>query len=292
MEEEKDDFSESASGVKISITRASWSGDEEESGNREQSATHEDEIDNMLNEEEEKEQLAEEREDSSRSGASGGDDGPEASTNAENGEEGVSQAFERSVSISESNREDASEDRDDKSEALASSPQVEVVGDRVLIERDGKFELVDVKEIKAEYFEMLGLSVDDKLKTSVEEEPPSEVNDSVRSEPSETRNKSPDKKTRPKTTTLDELLRRNQKNETPQKSRSKSAKTRSSISRRDDFAHIKSPYGMTEQQIEIKKKREEAIARRKREEDERRREEIRRQREDAERAFEVLSSHI
>ena len=292
MEEEKDDFSESASGVKISITRASWSGDEEESGNREQSATHEDEIDNMLNEEEEKEQLAEEREDSSRSGASGGDDGPEASTNAENGEEGVSQAFERSVSISESNREDASEDRDDKSEALASSPQVEVVGDRVLIERDGKFELVDVKEIKAEYFEMLGLSVDDKLKTSVEEEPPSEVNDSVSSETSETRNKSTDKKTRPKTTTLDELLRRNQKNETPQKSRSKSAKTRSSFSRRDDFAHIKSPYGMTEQQIEIKKKREEAIARRKREEDERRREEIRRQREDAERAFEVLSSHI
>lgn len=40
---------------------------------------------------------------------------------------------------------------------VSKSPTLEMVGDRVLIERDGKSELVDASEIKAEYVKMLGL---------------------------------------------------------------------------------------------------------------------------------------
>ena len=288
MEEEKEEFGDSASGVRISITRASLSEDEGDfgkstslqRGDEDNPSSDEEEVEKILREEEEKEQLVEGEEEPTNS-TTGKNNSSSASTTAE--EEGVSRAFENSVSISEegdveSHMNGTSGEKEDINEALRQSSQIEVVGDRVLIERDGKFELVDVNEIKAEYFEMLGISPD-------KSEPTSEPSDNTSVEVNECdKDKSPERKTRPKTTSLHELLRRNEIKATPAKNRSKSAKTRS---RKDEFAHLKSPYGMTEQQIEIKRKREEAIARRKKEEEERRREEARRKREDAERAFQV-----
>lgn len=280
MEEEKEEFGDSASGVRISITRASLSEDEGDfgkstslqRGDEDNPSSDEEEVEKILREEEEKEQLVEGEEEPTNS-TTGKNNSSSASTTAE--EEGVSRAFENSVSISE---DGTSGEKEDINETLRQSSQIEVVGDRVLIERDGKFELVDVNEIKAEYFEMLGISPE-------KSEPTSEPSDNTSVEVSECdKDKSPERKTRPKTTSLHELLRRNEIKATPAKNRSKSAKTRS---RKDEFAHLKSPYGMTEQQIEIKRKREEAIARRKKEEEERRREEARRKREDAERAFQV-----
>ncbi len=61
---------------------------------------------------------------------------------------------------------------------------------------------------------------------------------------------------------------------------------------RDEYAHIKSRYAMTEQQLEMKKRREEAIAKRKREEEERKQEEARQKQEDAERAFQVKIENL
>ncbi len=49
----------------------------------------------------------------------------------------------------------------------------EVVGDRVLIERDGKFELVDVNDVKADYFQMMGFGESPEVKVSLEEKPAS-----------------------------------------------------------------------------------------------------------------------
>ena len=97
----------------------------------------------------------------------------------------------------------------------------------------------------------------------------------------------PEKRPRPKTTSVHEL-RRNEKKRTAKgvdRTRSQSAKA---LRRRsDEYAHIRSDYAMTEQQLEIRRKCKEAKLRRQKEEQEREREEQQRKREDADRAFNV-----
>lgn len=181
----------------------------------------------------------------------------------------VADALQNGVKLDES---------DGKSQS-GKGPTLEMVGDRVLIERDGKFELVDASEIKAEYFEMLGLEKG-KLDNDSSER---------KSEYSET---SEDKSLtslredtsvlRPKTSGMGRTSPTSFRKKSP--TRSYSAKP---PRRNEEYSYIKSRYAMTEQQLEIKRKREEAIARRKKEEEERAMEEHRRKREDAERAFEV-----
>ena len=156
----------------------------------------------------------------------------------------------------------------------------DIVGDRVLVERDGKFELVDIAEVKAEYFEMKG--IDEKLLNHQENDQWSVSSEDVNKRKSENEKKSVKNETsiRPKTSptrgNLSKPLRNN---------RVSSA----SVTRRnnDEYSYIKSKYGMTEHQLEMKKKREEAIAKRKKEEEQRLREEMQRKRDDAERAFQV-----
>ena len=151
----------------------------------------------------------------------------------------------------------------------------EAVGDRILIEKDGKFELVDVSEVKAEYFQMMGLN-DTSNSTSLEEKPATDNTDKSSKEDS-VNSKSPRPKTSPIKTSPKHSKRDN---------RAISAQI-SGGKRNDEYAHIKSRYAMTEHQLEMKKRKEEAIARRKKEEEERQRLEMERKRDDAERAFQV-----
>lgn len=160
---------------------------------------------------------------------------------------------------------------------------LEMVGDRVLIERDGKFELVDVSEIKAEYFEMLGItapetSAKDSESTDQSSETPSEEKTSAQSHEEKPRFQ------RAKTTST-ESRRRNARN-------NERRTTSANYSRQqgEDYSYIKSMYRMTDEQLQIKQRREEAIAKRKKEEKERENEEMRRKREDAESAFQVSLS--
>lgn len=149
----------------------------------------------------------------------------------------------------------------------------EIVGDRVLVEKDGKFELVDANEIKAEYFEMLGISP--------------EVSSSSSSEVTAEKSKDsegPVVRERPKTTPA--FGSRGKDDSSAPHVRKKRVQSSWGY-RNSEYAKIKSPYGLSEKQLEMKRKREEAIARRKKEEGERQREEENRKREDAERAFQV-----
>ena len=156
------------------------------------------------------------------------------------------------------------------------SPQnYEIVGDRVLVEKDGKFELVDANEIKAEYFEMLGIKVDESAKGNEN----SQNNDVKTENPPE-----PIVRERPKTTPAfgSRGANGNRATHVPKK------RVQSSWGHRNsEYSKIKSPYGLSEKQLEIKRKREEAIARRKKEEADRQQEEENRKREDAEQAFQV-----
>jgi len=156
----------------------------------------------------------------------------------------------------------------------------DIVGDRVLVERDGKFELVDIAEVKAEYFEMKG--IDEKLLNHQENDQQSVSSEGINKKKSENRKKSAKNEisVRPKTSPTRGNLSKPEKN-----NRVSSA----SITRRnnDEYSYIKSKYGMTEHQLEMKKKREEAIAKRKKEEEQRLKEEMQRKRDDAERAFQA-----
>lgn len=257
MESEVDDLGlDVTSPVSISITRPSASEDEEEQETDERIQSHSDTMDL-------EDSVMEEDHDSGKRQSD-----ELEKKNEEN--DSVTDASQNGVTL---------DDSDGKSQS-GKAPTLEMVGDRVLIERDGKFELVDASEIKAEYFEMLGL-----------EKGQEEVDSSVRksennSEISDDKSFSDETNTvqRPKTSGFDRTSPTSSKKKSPVSSRSHSAKP---LRRNEEFSYIKSRYAMTEQQLQIKKKREEAIARRKKEEEERALEEHKRKREDAERAFEV-----
>lgn len=52
---------------------------------------------------------------------------------------------------------------------------MEMIGDCVLIECDGKFEFVDVSEIKVEYYDMLGIVIENNGENFVSEDIGSEI---------------------------------------------------------------------------------------------------------------------
>lgn len=299
------------SNVRISITRASFSEDDSDLESPEKSrpradsdsSIDEQEMEKLMQEghENENEQLhdSEEKlnghsEDPSRI------DVDNDSRTVE--DEEVTKAFENGVTISDASSErsesgkvgDKQDDHDslqgnnkeDSSElSPTKSPAMEMIGDRVLIERDGKFELVDVSEIKAEYYEMLGIATENNGENPASEETGSETSENSVKEIAEDK---PEKRPRPKTTSVHELHRRNEKKRTAKgvdRTRSQSAKALRQ--RSDEYAHIKSDYAMTEQQLEIRRKCKEAKLRRQKEEQEREREEQQRKREDADRAFQV-----
>ena len=159
----------------------------------------------------------------------------------------------------------------------AEKPKVpyEVVGDRILIERDGKFELIDASEVKAEYFQMMGVTPE----ATPEEKPDADqkiTDNGDKNELDVAEKKSP----RPKTSPI-----RTSPKRTAQNYRATSAHVRPK--QNDEYAHIKSRYAMTEHQLEMKRRREELVAKRKREEEEREMEEMERKRSEAESAFQV-----
>ena len=187
------------------------------------------------------------------------------------GENGLCERFDSGVSLNEDKSTHEPQQNGEKS-----SQNYEIVGDRVLVEKDGKFELVDANEIKAEYFEMLGI----KPEGSVEGSQSSQNGDiKEKSDSSE-----PIVRQRPKTTPAFGSRGKDGKNtiQAPGKRVQSSWGYRNS-----EYSKIKSPYGLTERQLEIKRKREEAIVRRKKEEADRQKEEEKRKREDAEQAFQV-----
>lgn len=156
----------------------------------------------------------------------------------------------------------------------------DIVGDRVLVEKDGKFELVDIAEVKAEYFLMKGIDPNFHASKEKDEKPAEEQNmkneEKKRSNEESKGAHSP----RPKTSPI-----RGNSNRIVSNNRVASA----IVTRKhnDEYSYLKSKYGMTEHQLEMKKRREEAIAKRKKEEEEREMEEMERKREEAEKAFQV-----
>ena len=300
------------SNVRISITRASFSEDESDLESPEKSRPRADsdssidekEIEKWMQEghENETEQLYDGEE--KLNGHSEDRSRNDVDNNSRTVEdEEVTKAFENGVTISDASSERTesagkvsdeqndtlqSNNREDSSESSPTkSPAMEMIGDRVLIERDGKFELVDVSEIKAEYYDMLGIAPENNGENPASEETGSETSDNSVKEIAEDK---PEKRPRPKTTSVHELHRRNEKKRTAKgvdRTRSQSAKALRQ--RSDEYAHIKSDYAMTEQQLEIRRKCKEAKLRRQKEEQEREREEQQRKREDADRAFQVSS---
>lgn len=196
---------------------------------------------------------------------------------SDSGEDELCERFDSGVSLNEEKPASERQESDEKG-----SQNYEIVGDRVLVERDGKFELVDANEIKAEYFEMLGI----KPEATPQDNEGHQKGNGLVEEITQSSEESVMPKQRPKTTPAFGTRRKEGKIASQhQKQRVQSSwgeRYRSS-----EYANIKSPYGLSEKQLEIKKKREEAIARRKKEEEERRKEEEKQRREDAERAFQV-----
>ena len=302
--------------VRISITRASFS-EEEELGDGPEISRPRADSDSSIDEKEMEELMQEDERNENEQLQNGGGGSEEQNDGYMNGDgrknsrtsEGdeISKAFENGVTVSEDgnsaserresvekNTEESSESRQGKNseDPPEKSPAMEMIGDRVLIERDGKFELVDVSEIKAEYYDMLGISPD-KTNNDVEntesEGTASETTD-IRTENNvrDIEDEKPEPRFRPKTTSLHELHRRNEKKRTARtadRTRSQSAKI--VRQRNDEYSHIRSEYAMTEQQLEIRRKCREAKLRRQKEEQEREREEQQRKKDDADRAFQV-----
>lgn len=296
--------------VRISITRASFSEDEGDLESPEKSRPRADSDSSI--DEQEMEKLMQEGDENENEQLHNGEEklnghsGDPSSNDDDNNsrtvdDDEVTKAFENGVTISdaadersesagkvgdEQNDSLQSNNKEDSSESSPTkSPAMEMIGDRVLIERDGKFELVDVSEIKAEYYDMLGIAPENNGENATSEETGSETSESSVKEIAEDK---PEKRPRPKTTSVHELHRRNEKKRTAKgvdRTRSQSAKALRQ--RSDEYAHIKSDYAMTEQQLEIRRKCKEAKLRRQKEEQEREREEQQRKREDADRAFQV-----
>lgn len=275
--------------VRIAITQASFSEDDDEEKPRvrsdSDSSIDEKEMEKLMQENgsNENEQLQNGRVGSSREH---GD-----MRTAEDDE--VSKAFENGVSLRESSENRVSVDESvesiDSHNGINgdSLPAMEVIGDRVLIERDGKFELVDVSEIKAEYYDMLGLSAETNghSENTTSEETPSELlEDNVEYRKDE----KPETKPRPKTTSLHDFHRRKEQKRTNRDlNRTRTQSAKALRKQNDEYSYVKSVYAMTEQQLEIRRKCREAKLRRQKEGQEREREEQQRKREDADRAFQA-----
>lgn len=287
--------------VRISITRASFSDEESDREGTENfrpradsdSSIDDKELEKMIQEDEnnENEQL---QNGGQNQGSLNGDAVKDSKT-AE--DEEVSRAFENGVTMSEDspnellesvkNSDESSESQHGKNneDSPGKSPAMEMIGDRVLIERDGKFELVDVSEIKAEYFDMLGISPE---KTSHDTESEGTASETTENNARDIEESKPEPKPRPKTTSVHELHRQNEKKRTAREiNRTRSQSAKAVQRRNDEYSYIRSEYAMTEQQLEIRRKCKEAKLRRQKEEQEREREEKERKREDAERAFQV-----
>ena len=299
------------SNVRISITRASFSEEEDEPNDTDFTRTRSD-SDSSIDEKEMEKMMQEDdnNENEQLQNGVGGSDGQYGgSSDVKNSrtseEDEVRKAFENGVTLSEDGESSSASQRrttqgessespesrnmEDSQESPAKSPAMEMIGDRVLIERDGKFELVDVSEIKAEYYDMLGISTD----TANSKEAEKTESEGTASDASENISKDmveekPVPRARPKTTSVHELHRRNEKKRTTRRSeRTRSQSAKAVRQKNDEYSHIKSPYAMTEQQLEIRRKCMEAKRRREKEEEEREREEQQRRREDADRAFQV-----
>lgn len=184
--------------------------------------------------------------------------------------------FEDGVNLSE---EKPSREEKEGESGENNEQEYEIVGDRVLVEKDGKFELVDANEIKAEYFEMLGIKAEgnegDLSKEKTESPHKEEETSSLKSQQ------------RPSTTPAGG----NRKTTARQRS-TRAQSSWGERHRNNEYSNIRSPYGLSEKQLEIKKRREEAIARRRKEEEERMQEEEKRKREEAERAFQVIERAV
>lgn len=209
----------------------------------------------------------------------------------------VSKAFENGVSLRESPESRVSVDGSVESNeshngingdsSPVKSPAMEMIGDRVLIERDGKFELVDVSEIKAEYYDMLGLSTETNghSENITSEDTPNEL---LENNIEYRKDEKPETKPRPKTTSLHDLHRRREQKRTSRDlNRTRSQSAKAVRKQNDEYSYVKSVYAMTEQQLEIRRKCREAKLRRQKEGQERERQEQQRKREDADRAFQV-----
>lgn len=296
--------------VRISITRASFSEDEGDLESPEKSrpradsdsSIDEQEMEKLMQEGDQNENEQLHKGEEKLNGHSHDPSSNDVDKNSRTVEDDeVTKAFENGVTISDAaseRSESAGKVSDEQNESLQSnnkedssessptkSPAMEMIGDRVLIERDGKFELVDVSEIRAEYYDMLGIAPESDGENAASEGTGSETSENSAKEIAEDK---PEKRPRPKTTSVHELHRRNDKKRTAKgvdRTRSQSAKA--IRQRNDEYAHIKSDYAMTEQQLEIRRKCKEAKLRRQKEEQEREREEQQRKREDADRAFQV-----
>lgn len=301
--------------VRISITRASFSEDDSDLESPGKSTRPRTDSDSSIDEQEKEKMMQEdeqieneqlhngEEKSEEHNGRRSSDDVVKDSRTTE--DEEVSKAFENGVTIEDEadvdareRRESAGKVNDEPDESLqsnnkkdssvsppAKSPAMEMIGDRVLIERDGKFELVDVSEIKAEYYDMLGIAPENNGGKNESEGQGSKTTENNHKEIEEEK---PESRPRPKTTSVHELHRRNEKKRiTRGVDRTRSQSAKAVRQRSDEYAHIKSEYAMTEQQLEIRRKCKEAKLRRQKEEQEREREEQERKREDADRAFQV-----
>lgn len=297
--------------VRISITRASFSEDDSDIESPEESTRPRADSDSSINEQEMERMMKEEEQNENEQLNKGEklEEHNDATSNnnvvKDSEDEQVSKAFENGVTLQDEADEASSErsesvgkvnDEPDESAQIsnkedssvsspAKSPTMEMIGDRVLIERDGKFELVDVSEIKAEYYELLGITPEANGVNNGSEGKSSEATENDGEEIPEEK---PASRPRPKTTSVQEQHRRNEKKRnTRSVDRTRSQSAKAIRQRNDDYAHIRSEYAMTEQQLEIRRKCREAKLRRQKEEEEREREEQQRKKEDAERAFQV-----
>ena len=295
--------------VRISITRASFSEDDSDIESPEESTRPRADSDSSINEQEMERMMKEEEQNEQLNKGEKLEEHNDATSNnnvvKDSEDEQVSKAFENGVTLQDEADEASSErsesvgkvnDEPDESAQIsnkedssvsspAKSPTMEMIGDRVLIERDGKFELVDVSEIKAEYYELLGITPEANGVNNGSEGKSSEATENDGEEIPEEK---PASRPRPKTTSVQEQHRRNEKKRnTRSVDRTRSQSAKAIRQRNDDYAHIRSEYAMTEQQLEIRRKCREAKLRRQKEEEEREREEQQRKKEDAERAFQV-----
>ena len=304
--------------VRIAITRASFS---EEEGDETELSRQRADSDSSIDENE-MEKMMQEDESNENEQLQNGGGGSKGQTNGSSNEdvakdsitaedEEVSKALENGVTLresgdsasegsksvertnGESSESPQSKNMEDSQESPEKSPAMEMIGDRVLIERDGKFELVDVSEIKAEYYDMLGISPDmAKNKDAEKAESEGAASETSENNTKDIAEEKPETRPRPKTTSVQELHRRNEKITTRDSGRTRSQSAKALQRRNDEYSHIRSQYAMTEQQLEIRRKCREAKLRREKEEQEREREEQQRKREDADRAFQVCSRTI
>ncbi|CAH1228905.1 CCDC181 [Branchiostoma lanceolatum] len=164
-------------------------------------------------------------------------------------------------------------------------------GERVLVERDGKFELVPVSELQGEEEMMqqsaapVAASTEDNETTEDNDNTDETDNDSSSTKRSqgtgvETNELLPRPPDKPRPSTAAGVSRRPAKVSTPQRAQSASYA-------REEYARKSSPYGLSDTQKKLMKERQKAIAERKRLEEERMKEEEQRRREDAEGAFQA-----